>query len=626
MQIREAVFCDYYKRGGTGLEEQKENSLKKMKRAGQILFCGLTPVFGYVIFETITGNLRGIGGFYLAMNLMCFYMVYLLIICLTGSFSIGAIVGNVLFTVVALGEYFVVEFRAQPILIRDILALGTAATVAGNYSYHITLKVLAAAAVMVTDCILLYRLGLPWPFKGWRKRLASIVGSICVFGAGLWFLYGPVYRATFMYVNLWNPLESYESQGFLLCSFLQIPYMFPDAPEGYRDETCSQILDKSGQMMEEEGLRWSVDTDVVPTNIICIMNESFSDLRVVGEFDTDQEVMPYFDSLKENCLKGNLYMPVFASITANSEYEFLTGNSMAFAPANSIPFQLYMRKPSYGLVSDLKRQGYRAVGMHPYIGSNWNRDKAYDALGFDEFLDQDSFENPSYVRGYISDQCTYEKIIQLTEEKEEGEPLFIFDVTMQNHGGYEEEYEAQIHLTDYQDMPKTEQYLSLIRESDQALEFLIHHFENVEEPTMILMFGDHQPGIEDEFYEALYGCSLDSLEEEDYLRRYITPFVIWTNYDTPSGYVDKLSSQYLSAILMERANLPLTRYQYFLDLMSRRVPVIHMIGYYKEDGTWENWDVWKEKEDYPLFKDYYILEYGNMFGKKHEQWTKTVGE
>lgn len=616
-----------YKRGGSHLENRIPTDRTWRKRTGQIIVYGLAPSFGYIMFETVTGNLGEIGGIYLAMNLMCFYLLYLLAICLAGSFWAGAIGVNALLTVVALAEYFVVEFRAQPIMLRDVLAMGTAATVAGNYSYHITVKLVAAVALMGLYSFFLYRLRMPWPFRLWWKRLLAAAGGIGICAAGLWFLYVPVYLSTFMYVNLWNPLESYESQGFLLCTVLQAPYMFPKAPEGYRDETLGQILEKAEELMETEGKAWSVDTNVVPTNIICIMNESFSDLRQVGDFDTNVAVMPFFDSLKENCLKGNLYMPVFASITANSEYEFLTGNSMAFAPANSIPFQLYMRKPTYGLVSNLKSQGYRAVGIHPYIASNWNRDEAYDALGFDEFLDEQDFEDPDYVRGYISDQCTYEKIISLTEGKKAGEPLFLFAVTMQNHGGYEEEFEGDVHLTDYQDMPKTEQYLSLVKKSDEALEYLLSYYEKAEEPTMILMFGDHQPGIEEEFYEALYGQSLDDLEEEEYLRRYITPFVIWTNYDTPSKNVDKLSTQYLSTALMERANLPLTRYQYFLDLMSRKVPVIHLIGYYKNDGTWENWDVWKEKEDYPLFHDYYILEYGNMFGKKHDDlWTKTMDE
>jgi phosphoglycerol transferase MdoB-like AlkP superfamily enzyme len=80
-------------------------------------------------------------------------------------------------------------------------------------------------------------------------------------------------------------------------------------------------------------------------NIIVVMNESFSDLKVLGDFTTNEDYMPYLHSLlngAENTVTGYLNVSVCGGNTANTEFEFLTGNSMAFLPQGSIPYQQYI--------------------------------------------------------------------------------------------------------------------------------------------------------------------------------------------------------------------------------------------------------------------------------------------
>ena len=109
-------------------------------------------------------------------------------------------------------------------------------------------------------------------------------------------------------------------------------------------------------------------------------------------------------------------MPVFGAMTCNTEFEFLTGNSLVFAPEGSVPFQLYMKEPSYSLASLLKDQGYETIAMHPYPAGNWNREQAYAAMGFDTFLAEEFFEGSETLRGYVSDRANYEKITEVTEK------------------------------------------------------------------------------------------------------------------------------------------------------------------------------------------------------------------
>ena len=573
------------------------------------------PLLSYLLFEFITGNLSYISWAYAGLNLMFFYMFYLVLFAVTGSLRFSYLFWNTVLPVLAVAEYFVVQFRARPIMIWDVMAVETALTVSENYTYEVTLHLAAAFVVLVLMDVAVWM----FPFRMERFRVRIGLGAVAAAAVFTGLFYGPVINSGKLEISMWNPVESYQSMGYILCTLRSLEYAKVEAPTGYSQKAISELGQQIRDSREQEGTVSALQNDIVPTNIICIMNESFSDLSVIGDFKTNIPYLSYFNQLEENSTKGKLYVPIFGSMTSNSEYEFLTGNSIAFLPPGSVPYQVYMNREEYSLPRTLKQLGYRTVAMHPYPGDNWNRTKAYASLGFDSFLAEEFFEDSPLIRNYVSDRGNYDKIIQLTEEKEEGEPLFIFNVTMQNHGGYDNDYQGRVSLTDSGDFPMTEQYLSLIYESDRALKYLLDYYSSLEEPTMVVLFGDHQPSVEEEFYETLYQSPLNGLKPEDYARRYITPFLIWTNYQSPSSQVEHLSAQYLSVLMMQKANLPLTDYQYFLDQMRETAPVIHMMGYYNSDGVWESWTNWTGKKEYPIFHQFDLLQYNNIFGGKKRQ-------
>ena len=79
-------------------------------------------------------------------------------------------------------------------------------------------------------------------------------------------------------------------------------------------------------------------------------------------------------------------------------------------------------------------------------------------------------------------------------------------LTMQNHSPYQsKKYQPTVSLNMDQDYPQAEEYLSLVKESDEAFGDLIAYFQEYEEPTMIIMFGDHLPNLLDGFYDELAG-------------------------------------------------------------------------------------------------------------------------
>lgn len=379
------------------------------------------------------------------------------------------------------------------------------------------------------------------------------------------------------------------------------------------------------------------------------MNESLSDLQVLGNFTTNEDYMPFLRSLTENTVRGNLYVPVIGAGTSNTEFEFLTGHSTAFLPSGSNAYMLYVKNPIATLVSTLEGQGYSSLAFHPYYANGWNRPSVYNFMGFNAFkslenlldisLMNDYIENsgkPDYLqeliseyypdrnmllRQYVSDSYNYKIIMEDYEKRDKSVPYFVFNVTMQNHGGYTmscSNFSETISLTSAdKEYPKTNRYLSLVKESDKAFEELINYFKKVKEPTVICMFGDHQPSIETEFVANTIGANdLSGLTIEQEQSRHITPFIIWANYDIEEKQIDKLSSNYLSSLLLKTAGVKLTEYNKYLLKLSEQLPVIDTVGYIDASGNYYKWSDSSSYAD--ILDEYEKIQYNNIFDIKNK--------
>lgn len=336
------------------------------------------------------------------------------------------------------------------------------------------------------------------------------------------------------------------------------------------------------------------DTEVQQPNIIVIMNEAFSDLSVLGEINTNVPFLEHWDALQENCIKGFANVSVLGGTTANSEYEFLTSDASALYMGNGgIPYNNYFESgEAYpGLVSVLKEQGYETTAFHPYFSSGWNRTTVYRAMQFDHLIfEEDLTEELEKLRLYTSDKGDYDFIRQWFEKKEKGKPQFFFNVTMQNHSGYTyegEEFETTVHLTWEAEnkFPQTEQYLSLIRASDKALAELLEYLEEYQEPVIVVLFGDHQPSLEPEFYSYITGMPTTEWTVEQRAKQYKTPFLIWHNYNTEYREMGDVSVNYLASLLLSDAGLEMSAYQTYLLGKMEEFPVVNMIMAKDADGN-----------------------------------------
>ena len=145
---------------------------------------------------------------------------------------------------------------------------------------------------------------------------------------------------------------------------------------------------------------------------------------------------------------------------------------------------------------------------------------------------------------------------------------------MQNHGGYNyEDYSNTIEVSQYSESPgDVSQYLSLLNETDKAVEQLIRYFEANDRDVVIVLFGDHMPGFTSEFYERVNGGPIDTPEEKSLI--YKVPFFIWTNKEIDNKYIETTSLNYLSNFMYEVADLPFPPYGAFLEDIRVEIPSI----------------------------------------------------
>jgi len=541
------------------------------------------------------------------LNRGCVLVVYLLVLCITNRVGLSAMISHGFFMILAFVNYYVYLFRENEFIFADIRSIGTGLSVAGNYKFELSER---GWHVIIATLIFFVVAGV---FRITYKKaifLRLLSGLTAV-----WLSLAISIEIDGINTETWEQKGSYKN-GYVLNFVLSARDSFVEAPEDYEVEI---ILDLEQTYKEKQENPIGDTLEKEPT-IIVVMNESFADLSVIGELKTNEPLTPFMDSLQENTMKGYALSSVFGAKTPNSEWEFMTGGSMAFLPVGSVVYQQYLNDTPSSMVSTLKDEGYTCVAMHPYYDTGWSRNLVYPKLGFEEMYFMDHFDQSQLIRKYISDEEMYNKIIERYESRKVNEKLFIMSISMQNHGGYTTDYEnfEEKYYKIGRSYTDANQYFSLIRESDNALRDFVTYFSLVEEPVEIIFFGDHQPSLNRKFYEILNGKGLSGLTMQELEALYTVPFFIWTNYDTPEETVEITSLNYLSSLALERAGIDLPPYnQFMLDLMEV-VPAINARGYYsleKEKYLHVEDALGKELD---WIKKYESLQYNGLFDSKNK--------
>ena len=551
------------------------------------------------------------------LNLIMFELLALLLFSVFGKLHVALMAETLFFAIYGLANYFVLNFRSVPIQPWDLLSIGTAASVAGNYDYTLDRQALLVVLGFLFLLILEFFCRFTLKKGTWKLRLPMAATLVVMLGAfGLMFHSDEIVEQKLrLYNKLFTPTTISYKNGTALAFVMELRYLSVDKPAGYNADTAAQELAAlEEESMSEPAMAGAGSDEGEFPNIIVIMDEAFSDPAILGDFTVNQDYMPFVHSLldgAENTVSGWLNVSVLGGNTANTEFEYLTGNTMAFLPQGSIPYQQYIKGETPSLASHLAGLGYQTVAMHPYNASGWDRDTVYPAMGFSEMYFLPDFDNTAKVRNYVSDQSDFEKIVEIYENKGDN-PLFLFNVTMQNHSSYTESFDNFDPQIEVEGGSQTlNNYLSLLSLSDAALGELISYFEEQEEDTIIVFFGDHQ--TTNSVIEPILkqnGKSSSTLTEEEQADRYKVPFFIWANFDIEEETGVETSVNYLGAKTLLAAGVPMDGYFTYLSVFSETVPVISANHVTLADGTFTNADDQSELlSDYKGYQYYRLFDY-----------------
>lgn len=577
----------------------------------RILFALVIPLGCFYTFETLTHQMSTMIELAKRLNIAFYYWLFLFVFFIAGRTSISMAICVSAIAIIGVGNYFVVMFRSNPIVPWDIYSFETAMSVADNYVFSVDW----ALAEHIAMFILMLIVGVRTNIRLNKKILRPILTVAMCIPAYFYISYlwqDNLERNTGLNDTLFNAKYMHSKDGFFVSFILDIHFLQIEEPKNYSDEYALSLLNE--QKVEK------VETPEELPDIIAIMDETFSDPAVLGEFETNKDYMPFVHSILRgevaNTISGYADVSVLGGNTANSEFEFLTGNSMAFFPNGSVPYLQYICDGISTIVPQLEEYGYTTYGTHPYRAKGWNREFIYDLMGFDYRYFQGSFPFEDKLRNYVSDEADFKSILEWRNNTEG--PFFMFNVTMQNHsnyGGDFDNFDPQI-VAKFKNTYSNKylnKYLSLMYETDQDVASLLSELSQSDRKTIVVFWGDHQPNdyVVRPIYKE-YGLDFDNQTYEQQQQRQKTPFFIWANYDIQEQTNVEISLNYLNILLFETAGLQLDEYQTFRkNLWQGQIPMMNAVGYRNDDGDLVEYDDAPE-EIQNLLNEYQNIQYYRM--------------
>ncbi|SEL70219.1 LTA synthase family protein [Xaviernesmea oryzae] len=408
---------------------------------------------------------------------------------------------------------------------------------------------------------------------------------------------------------MWDQTENYRHNGFLMAFALNAPMARVSAPSGYSAEAIHRM--DPGPVPFGTTHRTSPD-------VIMVMSESLFDPTRLPRLQLSPDPMPTMRALQS----GHVFSPEFGGMTANVEFEALTGFSNAFLPYGSIPYQQYVRESLPSLAAFFRAEGYVARAIHPFQRWFWNRETVYSAFGFEEFRSEERLP-PLDKRGqFASDDALMGEIMRQADLLDR--PFFFFAVTLQGHGPYEAGRYPTETVTVTGDLPDAERaalstYAQGVQEADKALARLIDWAEQRDRETIILLFGDHLPPLNAVYPESGFMPDVTAARKgkpADMALQHETPLILWSNRTGPVRDLGTISPALLPYHLLKAGGFEHPFYTEFLGKVAARYSVLDRHLLLNAQGKAAPDWLQARKLD-PLLADYRMLQHDMLFGRRH---------
>ena len=494
-------------------------------------------------------------------------------------------------------NFYTLQLRGEPFLPWDLAQVSEAAGVASAAGIKIQTSMIVTAVVelaLMAGSFFLYR---GRHKQRWLPRVAgsaATAAALCLLIFGV-YLQPAVCQAIGIVADPWMQDRYYRYYGVVTGFMTNLSNLEIDKPDGYSEEAVDAILDNVDESQKfstsplyptSYAATTAKDEQVKKPTIVYVMDESYwdvSELEQYGiKFDTD--VSANLHALQQTSAYGRAYSPSFGGGTCDVEFEALTGYSASFLPSGSKPYQQHVTKPMFALPSYLKTQGYQTAAVHCFWAKYWSRDTAYPNLGLDDFISLEDMHGVTKVRkhywtnGLVTDDSMADQIIGQYEKMKASsdEPVFLHAVTMQNHTNYNKDNypdDQRVKVLEHPAGMKAstvgalEDFATGIRDADAMLGKLTAYFSQVDEPVILVFWGDHYNPIDSNYdVYTTTGYASDSSADP---RLHQTTLLMWSNYSDAQVDLGTIAAYDISPVMMNLYGLQQPLYFQFLNRQLR---------------------------------------------------------
>ncbi len=500
------------------------------------------------------------------------YMIFatLLIVYIVRRRLFARLIISASWLILGIVNGYMLSVRVTPFNAQDLKVIDDAVTMLDKYFTGMQgVLIISAIVIVVSWMVHMWKRGGKYEGKIYRIP-AAVIAALGIASIIPMTNYAIENRIVSNYFG--NIAFAYEDYGLPYCFCASLFNTGIDQPGVYSEETIGWI-NRDDNLMQV-----SSDREENP-NVILIQLESFFDTNEVEFFTTSKDPIPTFRYLMENYSSGYCKVPSVGAGTANTEFEVLTGMNLRYFGPGEYPYKTILKyQETESIASALKKFGYGAHALHNNGGNFYSRADVFNNMGFDSYTSKEFMNILQYTEnGWAKDNVLTQHILNAMDSTKQQD--FVFCITVEGHGDYEEVVENPEILVEGIEDEKLknswEYYVNHLYETDKFIADLLAELEKRNEPTVLVMYGDHLPTM--------------GLEAKDLKNRYVynTNYVVWDNI----------------GLQKEDRNIP--TYQLMADVLEKLD--IH-------SGTIFNYHQARRQTDQYL-SDLELLQYDMLYGK-----------
>lgn len=429
-----------------------------------------------------------------------------------------------------IANMYVLSYRVSPLSAIDFAILQLDWSFIGIYmSVPVFILLVAAVLLLIAGLVLLYRRSPKSPVQPRR----SIV-TICILLLSVALLPELPLAAGFAGNAYTDVITLTERYGFVYTFSRSLIDVGIDRPEDYSARRIHAIA--------EDVLRTETKTPEVTPNIIFLQLESFFDVNHLEGVAFSEDPVPYLRALKENGPSGFFTAPSVGAGTANTEFEVMTQMNVHDFGTGEYPYKTILQDTTCESIAyNLKELGLSTHVLHNNTATFYDRDKVFSKLGFDSFTSIEYMNDVEYNEiGWAKDSILTGEILDLLDSTASRD--LIYTISVQPHGAYPTDSESDgirvlSGIEDEALRSEMEYYATQLQGVDDFLRALTPALEALDEPTVLVVYGDHMPSLEIEESELDSG------------NLYTTEYAVWANFPLEAEDKDVKAYQLASHVL-----------------------------------------------------------------------------